>query len=495
MAKRIASTSTWTAAPDLFGGLFQDGSISKALLSKGAESASDDSESNVASRIGVQEHLLDKFQLRALRDVNATHSICMDAKISGSMGLGHRSKAIYDALDPLCLISWQSTLDAINEDFWEGADGYLEVVYDEDFTEIQFLSHIDGTRVHVEIEDPLRPTHFHYVVRGDQDTEQVIMAPFGKSKQLRERLSPDADGRVSVVQRFPSRVRTTSISGRLVNSEIIHFPKPTNRSRHYGFIDYLAAVPAIELTQCMTQGRYDFYFNRGVPEFLLFLKGHLEDGVFDDIQKLIRANQGLRNSHKSGLVHLAGDPEATEIQLEKLAMESGGDSNFSEENDTLSGLVATAHGVPPGLANLILSGKIGANNETLNMLLLLQKRKLGKAQAHFSCILGRTLGSGVPLMAPSGNGTTKLTKDQFLGRGIPEVVKGEMGGLEDENGLPIYHEDGNGFKTLLDGLSLGAQESIATMREQMVGSQRNPAEGTLSSGSDRRSGSAPRRTQ
>src|SRR4030066_147961 len=56
-------------------------------------------------------------------------------------------------------------------------------------------------------------------------------------------------------------------------SEVIHFRKPSSASRWYGVPDWLAAVPKIELSHCMDQFQLDFFTNRGVPEFMLFILG------------------------------------------------------------------------------------------------------------------------------------------------------------------------------------------------------------------------------
>jgi hypothetical protein len=51
--------------------------------------------------------------------------------------------------------------------------------------------------------------------------------------------------------------------------------------------------------------------------------------------------------------------------------------------------------------------------------------------------------------------------------------------------MPIHAQTGNGFKTILDGMTLGAMNTIASMREPLAGSGRNPADGLLSGASDR----------
>jgi hypothetical protein len=103
-------------------------------------------------------------------------------------------------------------------------------------------------------------------------------------------------------------------------------------------------------------------------------------------------------------------------------------------------LIATAHGVPPLLANILLPGKIGAANEGPNALLLFQKRKLGQIQRTFSRILANTLGAGVQLATPEGKNAT-LTKEQFLGtkfsKGEKDPMTGQPGTPKDDGGADL----------------------------------------------------------
>jgi hypothetical protein len=290
------------------------------------------------------------------------------------------------------------------------------------------------------------------------------MAPFGQRKAVEERFK----------QASPDGAPRAGRQGQVVDSEVVHFRQPTNRSRWYGFPDYLSATPSIELVQCMTQHEFDFYFNRGVPEFLLFLKGQaISTETWTKVTEMLKSSQGLTNSHKTGAVHIPGNPENVEVQIERLAMDNAKNSDFMDKSITLAMQIATAHGVPPILANILLPGKIGAANEGPNALLLLQKRKIGPAQRHFSQVLASTLGSGLRY-----NGGSALTSKQFL-----DPMPGKQ---MDENELPIFNQKGNGFQTILDGMTLGEAQTMATMKDPITGSGRNPADGTLDGASDRK---------
>lgn len=447
---------------------------------------------NQGTTSGIKAHLMNKLVARTLRDFNPTHGTCLDAKRSSSVGLGHRDQEVHEILDPLCRFSWQDVLDSDGDDYWETGEAFIEVVWDEGRTEIQALNHVESAQVFVELEEEDNSADYHFLVSSETKA-QVMMARFDDLLELRKRFNVDKSGDIRRGQQSNvANRRRRSTGNTIVSSELIHIRQATNKSRWYGFPDYLSATPSIELAQCMTQHEFDFYFNRAVPEFMLFLIGKtVNTASWAQIEQAIQAHQGLTNSHKTAAIHIPGSAEETKIQIEKLAMEDNGDNGFSQKTMALSMMIATAHGIPPTLANVLVEGKIGAANETPNALLLFQKRKLGQAQRNFSQVLANTLGSGVKFAQPTGKSKT-LTREQFLGKsGVakpnPMDPQSAMGAT-DENGMPIFLQPGNGFATILDGMTLGAQQTLASMKEPLATSQRNPNDGLLGGNSDRKAG-------
>lgn len=429
--------------------------------------------SNQGGQSGVQAHLMNKTAARDVRDMNTTHAACLEAKAGSTAALGHRDETIHEILNPLTVFSWQDVLSSCTEDYWEGGDAYFEAVRgDGDDGPITGLHHLAGDRVHVVLEQEDNARDFHYQVIGEGG-ETLAMARFGDLADLKKRNANSGT------------VEARTLTGRIANSEIIHIRQPNNRSRYYGFPDYMSAVPSAELVQCMTQHEFDFYFNRGVPEFLLLAIGSAITGPsWEEITKVIKASQGLGNSHKTAAIHLPGTPADVSVEVVKLAMEDAANSGFSEKAMTLAMQIATAHGVPPILANILLPGKIGAANEGPNALHLIQVRKLGPAQRNFSQMLAQTLGHPDTKLAGPTGGAKKIEAKKFLDGG-----KGT-----DDNGLPIFSQAGNGFRTVLDGMTLGERDTMASMKEPLAGSGRNPADGKLK-GTDDRKPTDPRRTR
>ena len=502
---------------DIFGGENTgDGatqSLLFTLLKKAVSLAADaetreETETNSGISVGLKDHLIDKLSARELRDFNATHAISLDAKQASSVGLGHREQEIHETLDPLCRFSWQDTLDALGVDYWETGECFLECVYgdEDDRSIITGLHHVESAQCNIEIEEENASELYHYIVEGETGgAETLVMAKFGDLEDLKRRFGqPDKDvtedpsgedspegqelpaGSVGLdlalrnandVVQAQTRGGNT-LSGNIVNSEILHIRQATNRSRYYGYPDYMSAVPSIELVQCMTQHEFDFYFNRGVPEFMLFLLGKNIGKCWEKIESLIQANQGPGNSHKTGAVHIPGNPEETTVQVEKLAMESGSDDGFDKKSLSLDMRIATAHGMPPKLANIALPGR-GSTNEDPNAMLIFQMRKLGQAQRNFSRMFACSLGNDEVKFAQPDGTPKAVSADLFLGKN-----QGPM----DENGMPQFVQPGNGFNTILDGLTLGAAQTMSTMREPMGATDRNPEDGLLDGARDRQPG-------
>lgn len=485
--------------PDIHG----DGSMLFTVLKKAAKLAAEEAktgETNAGVTVGKKSHLIEKLAARDLRDFNATHAICIDAKVSSTVGLGHREQDIHDTLDPLCRFSWQDSLNAMAEDYFETGECFLEVVWDgPERTEIRGLHHVESAQIHVEVEEEDAANLFHYIVEGETGgADTLVMAKWGDLKDLMIRFgqlpTEDEDGELEGIDNSPAndailasdRSTASALGGSIANSEIIHIRQPTNRSRFYGYPDYMAAVPSIELVQCMTQHEFDFYFNRGVPEFLMFLIGQNVGGCWPKIETMLKANQGIGNSHKAQGVHIPGNPEETQVQIEKLAMEDAGNSGFSEKSGTLDMRIATAHGMPPQLANIALPGKMGAANEGPNAMLTFQMRKLGQAQKNFSRVLSCTLGGeGVSFAQPTG-GSKSIAKDKWLAKGAKAM---------DDNEMPQFVQPGNGFNTILDGMTLTGAQTMASMKDPMAqNGGRNPEDGKLGGARDRKEGD-PRATR
>ncbi|RLB78178.1 MAG: hypothetical protein DRH24_14880 [Deltaproteobacteria bacterium] len=361
------------------------------------------------------------FNLEAtnsFKNFNAHHANCIETKKSAHVGLGMKNDKIESRLDRYCVISWQEVISAISEDYHANANGYLEVVRLKKSGTITGLHHIPAKNVFVNLEDD--KMNYHYEVVGAHGVTHF--ARFGD------------------YTRFSRTYKQYASSGPTY-SEIIQFKEPGNLSRWYGVPSWLSATAAIELVQCMHQFSYDFYLNRGVPEFLLFALGkQIDKKTWDTLTTALQNGIGLGNSHKSLALNIPD--EAVKIQLEKLAVENS-DRGFSDRMTNLALEIVTAHRVPPALANIQIPGKLGAANELPNAILSFQTLVIGPAQHLFQTILANTIGKAL-----------QLRRKDFAFNTITD-------------------EMGKQFKKTKPA------DTLARMREPAAAGGRNPADGLL----------------
>ena len=339
--------------------------IIKSTATDPLPSAQDDSE-------GEKEHLIDIQQAILLKEYNPYHSTCISTKVAATTGLGFVKDSTEELLDPLTQVSCQDLLTDVTEDFHQCGNGYIEVIREDRMTNgspIKGLHHVPAASIHVVVEDN-SAKDTHYIIRPQTGAE-VRFARFGDLEDF--------------LTRNEKHQQTEA-------SEIIHFRKPTSRSKHYGLCNWIGAVPSIELAQCIHQYGFDFFLNRGVPEFLLFVKGSkIDKKTWDEIQNTMKANIGYGNSHKSAAFNFPNDN--VEVTVERLAMESTSSSDtISKLTDTLALEIVSGHQVPPLLAGIQIPGKLGASNELPNAIMAFQLLVIGQSQKIFTSRLGVTLG-------------------------------------------------------------------------------------------------------
>jgi len=377
-------------------------------ISKGAmvEMMKAEAVSGTAMPSGEVACPLDRVALKTFLISNTHHSRCIKAKVAATVGLGfldgqekieEHSQTAADpaaqqgmqlsvkkkfkeskadkALDPVCKHSFADLITSTVEDFFQTGDGYFEAIRDG----------IDGAVVglyQVRSEKPMPfvekdGSNYHFIIKDQNGIgSERRWARWGETKRCRD--AGFASAGVGPVE------------GRI--HEIIEFREPTSLNEWFGYPDWLRAVPVLELVSMLIQWKFDFFLNRGVPEFILAIMGAKapkED--WDAIKAQLKANIGMGKSHKTMAINI-GITGAT-LQVEKLAMETKGDDGFTSTWESSAVTIVTAHGVPPLLAGILIPGKLGGVNETPQSLQLFQIMYVGPKQRLIQRVLGKTLGS------------------------------------------------------------------------------------------------------
>ena len=359
------------------------------------------------------------------KNSNSHHSACIETGKSCTVGLGFKTDEPSKKLDPFCNISFQDVLGDVGEDWENTGNGYMEVVREGANSSAPFtgLHHVPASSTWLNIEN--RRYQHHFEVIGSANDSSALW--IGDQK-----FSAFGD-----IDLFTSRFKVNEDD----ISEIIHFRRPTALSRWYGMPRWIAAVAAIELKQCLYQYNYDFFLNRGVPEFLLFLLGaEVDKENMDLLEETLQSHIGGGNTHKSGIFNLPISDLL--VQLERLGMDSTtGDDGFQSKSETLALDIVTAHQVPSLLAGIQIPGKLGATNEMVNAMTAYQTLVIGPDQTIIEAILKNTLGNELY------NGGLGLN---------PESLK---------------------FETILDKIDIQKAETIGGMREEATNTNRDLKEG------------------
>lgn len=412
------------------GELLESLGLSKELSEEGV--------SRQAVALGRVHHPFDFDAATRFQTSNVHHSACIKAKVSSTVGLGFKAKqdetpeearknadeesVVDKVLNPLCETSFAEVLMDVAEDFYQVGNGYLEVVRRggtprttsspgatsrTNGEEITGIHHLPSSQCSVFIENYYYDRHYEVLTPG-VDAIPRRFAVFGDKANFIRRMGNSGNSAI------PSAPIVGDVDPDAV-SELIAFRQPSSLSRWYGFPSWISAVASIELTQCLHQWKYDFFLNRGVPEYLLFITGKKLDA--EDWKKLednLKGNIGLGNSHKSLALNI-GDPDVR-VVLEKLAGEGKEADSFVPMKENLAMDIVSAHQVPPLLAGIQIPGKLGSVNELPNALLAFDVLVTEPAQRLFKQILGRTLGN------PKLNGGLPLALTDFHFRRVIDTI-------------------------------------------------------------------------
>lgn len=441
--KRIIGPAT----PDLFAN--NSASSLRESFSKGA--GTDAVRSEQPDQKGTRvEHPFDFAAVGQFKNANPYHSTCLEAKVAATTGINfHDAKKkilVKDDEGNIVGEKWKkqetkvakktrglsngpfiSELNAACEDFWNVSVGYLEVVREKPGGKITGLHHLAARRVWKFLEED--GVNYHYEIDAEGHGTNRRFAAFGDSVEFLKRNKQVLGlGDTTVADRMDQRV-----------SEVICFRQPSSQSKHYSIPDWVSAVQPIELIQCILQYKFDFFQNRGVPEFMLFITGqHVDDEQWEAIEKALQANMGLGNSHKTVAINLSNSE--VKVQVEKLAMDNKLEDEINASSDPLALMIVSAHRVPPLLAGIQIPGKLGATNELPNALMAFQKLVIDSAQTIFQETLGLTLGD-------STEGIRGLTMDDFA------------------------------FSSILDEFDLNKMDTMSRMRTPAAGGERDLDEG------------------
>lgn len=353
--------------------------ITVKAVEVGGESAQRDHNQGIAGRPAAWAKVLE------LRHGNSHHSSCLNVKCHALTGLGFLSEEPYEKLDPLTEHGFQDVMDDVTEDYTQTGNGFIEVVRNA-AGKIRGLHHIPVDHVDIYLEDPDNPQAFHYVVKSRLGERYRHFAKWKDRERLFAWLKqPEKPSTVVPIsdEELPSRVDQVS--------EVIHFRHPTSMSKYWGLSNWLAAVPIIAMIQAEQQWIYDYFVNHGVADaIILFKNGEMGPGQWERARELLVDNVAKGERRKTLLLHLP-DPQV-DLQVAKLATEIATSGQIEIDRNMAADLMS-AHQVPPAVAAVALTAKLGNNREYKDQLGLFQCLTIAPDQNRLTRTLERTLGS------------------------------------------------------------------------------------------------------
>lgn len=315
----------------------------------------------------------DFARMANMKNRNPHHGTAVRAKVQCTVGLGLEDEAAEEKLDDLCYGSlWNTLIQSVSYDVEDVGTGAIEVDRSGDELRLFWRPARDFDIV---LESNLVDTH--YVVRGS-DGKEVVYARFGDVERLRAALPNEVSGSL-----FASQKQI---------NELILFRPGTNMHRDWGHVEWLAAVPYMEVAMAAVQHMFDFHQNRGVPDLLVLVTGgKVDTTAWKQFQADLNLTVGLGNQHRSMAANIPGKEIQANVHM--LAMDNQAISGmFAQITETATGSIMSAHGVPLALAAVAVPGKMGAANESSNAIMLFQSLIVGPRQALFERTLNRTLG-------------------------------------------------------------------------------------------------------
>lgn len=383
---------------------------------------------------------VDGAAARKLKDVSSHHASCIQSKKYSTLGLGfvsdasevEDSKARQDSsvkateqkvsslltgeayieskvdkvLDPLTLYGFMFDFYRTIEDFLDAGTGYLEVIRNEG-GKIVGLNWIPYDYIQAAIvKDDNGRSRLVYRYTGGTylATIDKWYSLFGKENKawVYDHFYSDSTATIEEV------------------SEVIPFMIPSNRSRYYGYPEWLSASSMVTLLSKAMQYKSDFYTNKGVLSYILSVMGTVDGDKWKQIEECIQGSVGAGNNFKNLAINTPND-KAT-VQVDKLASTDKTETQFALDMEVFAQHIVSSHRVPPVLANILIPGKLGATNEAVQALVSFQLLVVGPYQTMIQKTLARTLGGkdGIEGLKPEDFRLRSITS-QFNIEGLDTI--------------------------------------------------------------------------
>ncbi len=130
-------------------------------------------------------------------------------------------------------------------------------------------------------------------------------------------------------------------------NEILHYKEYSPLNTFYGVPDIMSAVSALQGDQLASQYNIDYFTNKGVPRYIVTLKGaKLTEDAEDKLFRFLQTNLKGQN-HRTMYIPLPGDTDTNKVEFKMEAVETGTqEASFNEYRIRNRDDILIAHQVP-----------------------------------------------------------------------------------------------------------------------------------------------------
>lgn len=148
--------------------------------------------------------------------------------------------------------------------------------------------------------------------------------------------------------------------------EILALQNYTPRSGFYGLPTYLGALGAMATNKVICDYNLNFFSNSATPHLAIIVEGgEFDETTEKEIQDFLQNNiKGVVNAHRTIYIPVS-DPNV-KVKIERL--NDVKDAAFRFLRGDNRDEIISAHGVPPRLVGVVVSGQLGGSGEVLGQL-------------------------------------------------------------------------------------------------------------------------------
>ena len=206
-------------------------------------------------------------------------------------------------------------------------------------------------------------------------------------------------------------------------NEIIHFKQYSPLNTFYGVPDIMSAISSLHGDQLASQYNIDYFGNKGVPRYIITLKGaklseEAEDKMFRFLQTSLKGN-----SHRTLYIPLPADSDTNKVEFKMEPIENGvQEASFNEYRIRNRDDVLVAHQVP--------LSKIGGGDSSAIAAALAQDRTFKEqvarpAQRNIEKLLSKIIKEKTDLLELKFNELTltdEIAQSQILERYVKNQI-------------------------------------------------------------------------